>query len=337
MKPDNDERRMSMFKNNKLRLLMTLVGFERMGIDDAPDTPWTIPSFLTSSILQDTHDLVKKHFENPITHYGVEDPMPVTEMLKRKSTVRRTVEFDDDSEGDDVIDVNDEEFLFPRGGPTTRKSAVDESKKKRRKTRVVHSGGEGEVDDGALAARRLARHLADLAKWRKIKSEEIVHSSDDEDNEERDREFFAKEADRRRKQSTRINEAIRSSDDGGMHTKRKRNTTDTRTGKRAKNSAVGSIESKDDGSGLDHSDSSATSSLEDDVNEDEVSDTPLSSPHEALQHDLQGKISVGHLSAPSFRAHTSLPTGDADEEDEVSQVTGIRRRKAAVLDDSDDD
>lgn len=37
--PDTSERRTAMFKDNKLRLLITLAGFERLGLEDELGAP----------------------------------------------------------------------------------------------------------------------------------------------------------------------------------------------------------------------------------------------------------------------------------------------------------
>ena len=81
VKPDNDERRIAMFKDNKLRLLMTLVGFERLGLDDEPDATWIVPSTLASIALQETHALIEKHCNNPIMQYCEDDPISAEDLL----------------------------------------------------------------------------------------------------------------------------------------------------------------------------------------------------------------------------------------------------------------
>ncbi|KAK4694485.1 replication fork protection complex subunit TIMELESS/Tof1/Swi1, partial [Lecanoromycetidae sp. Uapishka_2] len=214
--PTTDSIRTAVFKDAKLRLLMTLSGFERLGIDDEPDASWIIPSSLTSAQLRHTHDIIEQHRMNPIFEYGEDDPMTAEDLLRRKPTDKpKRAEYDDDSEGDGILsDTNmEEEFLFPAGGPTIKpnphKSALDELKKKRRKRHVVSSDGEGGLDDETREARRKAKELADSEKRMKIKSREFVHDSDDDSDEDRDREFFAREEARRKGQGERVMEALR--------------------------------------------------------------------------------------------------------------------------------
>ncbi len=196
-----------MFKDNKLRLLMTLAGFERLGADDEPGVSWIIPSAIAARELHETHDAIQKHRNNPVMHYGQEDPMSAEQMLRRKPS--RRAAYDDDSEGDDIVADGEEDFLFPGGGGptnTNRKSAaLDELKQTRRKRR--HSDNEDGLDDEIREARRKARLEADLEKRRKIKSAEFVIDSDGED-EEGDLMFFRKEDERRKAHAAKVLEAL---------------------------------------------------------------------------------------------------------------------------------
>lgn len=213
--PDSDSTRMAMFKDAKLRLLMTLSGFERLSVDDEPGATWVIPSSISSADLRHTHDVVEQHRKNPIFEYGGDDPMTPEEMLRRKPTEEaKRAEYDDDSDGDGIVsDINmHEEFLFPPGGPTNKPNphhtALSALKKKRRKRHTVASDDEGGLDDETREERRRAREKADLEKRWKIKSAEFVKDSDDESDEERDRDFFASEEARRRGQGERVRKAL---------------------------------------------------------------------------------------------------------------------------------
>jgi replication fork protection complex subunit Tof1/Swi1 len=57
-----------MFKDNKLRLLMTLVGFSRLGEAHDPDATWIIPPSFTSEELQLAIDLTRKYEFDPPTY-----------------------------------------------------------------------------------------------------------------------------------------------------------------------------------------------------------------------------------------------------------------------------
>ena len=212
--PDTETTRLAIFKDAKLRLLMTLSGFERLGIDDEPGATWIIPSAIEPSSLRHIREIIEQHRKNPIFEYGEDEPRTAEEMLRRKATEKaQRAEYDDDSEGDGIASDNDmnDEFLFPPGGPTNKPNpqctALEALKKKRRKRHT--STSDIELDDETREARRRARERADLEKQRKIKSTEFVKDSDDDSDDERDREFFAREEARRKGQGERVREALR--------------------------------------------------------------------------------------------------------------------------------
>lgn len=204
VKPDKEERRVAMCKDNKLRLLMTLVGFQRLSIDDDMDASWIIPSSTTSSILSENLEMIQKAQVDPPTF---EDGKTAEDFIRRKLTARTRRADYDDSEDDGFIDYNDD-LQFPAGGPTVRKSdALEDLKKKR--SRRKKEDGEEEIDDEELKALAQARREARIKMQQKIKSDLFVHQSDEEENEERDREFFTKEEERRKAQSRKVLEALR--------------------------------------------------------------------------------------------------------------------------------
>ncbi|KAK6079423.1 topoisomerase 1-associated factor 1 (timeless protein) [Seiridium cupressi] len=194
--PDDDARRTAMFKNSHLRLLMKLVGMECLAppLDQTPESAWSIPSSLTADQLKESLDLINKaEFDPPI----FEDGQLAEDQLRRKTAPRaprKKAVFDDD----DGVDNDDDEVLFPAGGPTARKadhSDVDKPKKIRRR---IHQAKELTEEEKNEKARN--RREREKEKARRFKSEVYVHASDDETDEEYDREFFAKEARLRQKQ-----------------------------------------------------------------------------------------------------------------------------------------
>ena len=204
-RPDTKERRTAMFKNSYLRLLMKVVGMERLAptLDETPDSTWILPGTLTADMLRDALDSIKKYEFEPLTFEDGEKS--AADQLKKKyassaapSTRRKRAAFDDDE--DDGLngflgDEDDEDgILFPMGGPTARKATHKPPPKKRRRRREKGSDEElSEPDDEELAAKARARRQRELEKARKIKSEMYVHASDDETDDEKDREFFEKE------------------------------------------------------------------------------------------------------------------------------------------------
>lgn len=309
MTPDNEERRIAMFKNNKLRLLMTLAGFERLGIEDEPDATWIIPSTLSAKELHELRETILQHRDNPIMEYGDEDPLKAENMLRRASAAkpRRRAEYDDDSDGTDGIASDDiEEFLFPAGGPTSRKStALETLKQKRRKRKTVGSGDEGEgaiIDDEIRDAKRKAREAADLERRRKIKSNKFVRDVDEETDEELDREFFAREELRRKGQAEKILLALdagrvvegkkrKVGGEGGVGKggEKRRRKSGSRLARAEDDGDSDDEEEEGEGRDQDEDDNSTTSSPSKSTSEPSRAITPLSSPHldTSQQHQQQ--------------------------------------------------
>ncbi|KAK4656521.1 Topoisomerase 1-associated factor 1 [Podospora pseudocomata] len=204
--PSNDKCRTAMFKNPHLRLLMKLVGFERLAptLDETPDSVWIVPGRMSAYDLKENLNMINKaEFEPPTFEAGelAED------QLRRKSAgtkaaPRKRAAFDD-GDDDDILD-DGEEPLFAAGRLKSINPTGDRPKKLRRKRMTINSDGEEveevrEIDDEEAAARAKARKLKQLEKLRKIKSEVYVRASDDESDEEADKEFFAREEERRQK------------------------------------------------------------------------------------------------------------------------------------------
>ena len=327
-----------MFKDNKLRLLMALVGFERLGIDDEPGATWIIPSALSARELHEFHDTIQKHRNNPVMHYGDEDPLSAEEMLRRKPSSR--AEYDDDSDGNGIVSDGEEDFLFPGGGGptnTNRKSAaLEELKKTRRKRRL--SGDEDGLDPEMLEARRKARIENDLEKWRKIKSSEFVIDSDDED-EDADRLFFQKEEERRKTHAAKVKEALLAGgvnggkESGNMKTKRRKSNAGRETA--AKKSKISAFYSDSEDDGLLEDGSSLPPSRAVSVSsEDESHQTPLSSPHigssqEEILRDTNGNAIHSHHDGDTIAIKDvdyGAMSDESDQENASSPSTKITRK-----------
>ena len=224
-----------MFKDAQLRLLLSLSHIERLGDEDEIGTSWIVPSEVKSFLLGEALDIIQANRDKPKHQWGtLDDPITAEEMLRRKpagigASRKARAAYDDDSDGADFLD--NEEFLFPAGGPTPRPSelAMEALKKRRlsRKRRAPDSDDESEeLDSAALAARRKARRERELEKRRKIKSDNLIHSSDEEDNEERDREFFRREEEMAKMNAAKIREVLglgkRKSEGAGEARKRKK-------------------------------------------------------------------------------------------------------------------
>ena len=367
--PNDPDRATAMFRDNKLRLLMTLAGFERLGIDDEPGATWIIPSALSARELHETYECIDRHRRDPVTQYGEDgDAVNAEDMLRRKANTaakQKRGEFDDDSDGSGIIDDGEEDFAFPPGGPVDdkakRKDAMKDLKKKRRRRR--HPAGSDTEDEGldnaAIEAKRKARLKADLEKRRKIKSKEFVEDSDDDSIA--DAEFF-REEEVRKGQGARVMEALRAGkvekQMEGLQSvakgeaKRKGEALKGGREKRKKPWSAALEESSDDVMSLgDAASSSPVAKRALSVTSgDEATDTPLSSPHSAslpskdlvrLSPDAIGqKVKVVTLlSRPTDKEDTSMHASDvgadSDEDQVVQRSSGRRKQRAIVLDESD--
>ena len=205
VRSDTRERRTALQKDKYLRLLMTLLLFEKLDITESNVdregivTSWTIPGSHSSLYLQESHDLIAKLEFSPPTY---EDGKTAEAFLKRKYAIKGPDErtqndnatgfIESDSEGDD-------EILFQPGGPSAREL---DHRPKKGKGRVKKD--KDPLSNEALEERRACRRKNERAKAAKIKSELFITASDDEDDEERDRAFFEREAEMRRHQASEV-------------------------------------------------------------------------------------------------------------------------------------
>ncbi|KAL8835552.1 MAG: hypothetical protein Q9170_003285 [Blastenia crenularia] len=348
--PDTEERRIAVFKDAKLRFLMTLAGFDRLGIDDEPNATWIIPSALTARQLHETHEIVQKHRNNPVMAYGEEDSISAEDMLRRKPTVKpRRAEYDDESEGGGLGSDDDNDFLFPAGGPTntgprTAAAALERLKKKRRNRRnstLSDNEGAGGLDDETREHRRKLRDAADLEKRKKIKSAEFVYDS--EDDAEADKLFFEREDLRRTGQAKKVMEVLR---EGMVNPKRKKRKSDAgdeirESIKKKQRTVEGESEEDDDVLMAEGSSSPPVQGLEDDSHSEE-DDTPLSTPmDEPSQENVLSEIPANiQISGDeggggkAFMPATGENDGVEDDED-IPMISSRRRQRAALMFESD--
>lgn len=196
-----------MFSNAKLRLLMTLVSFERLGMEDVPGASWVVPSALSSKDIKHIQTTIDQSLEKPIPKD--QDPR---ELLRRKGNSRGDdpsvdVNFGSDSEGEDDLPDG---YLFP-SNPRSKSNALDELKKRRKKKQNQDDEKEP-VDEATLKERRKTRLENARARHAKIKSELYIHASDEESNDEDDQEFFRLEEQRRKDQAERVKKALLTGD-----------------------------------------------------------------------------------------------------------------------------
>jgi replication fork protection complex subunit Tof1/Swi1 len=360
VQPHGDAAKAAMFKNGHLRLLMTLVGFQRIGADDEPGSPWMIPSGLSADQLKQSLDLIKQNEFNPPVF---DDGKEAEDFIRRKSAgtaARRRTAFDNES--DNAID-SEEEFLFPAGGPTAmKKSAALEALKKIRRRRRK-SGSSDEDDIGLTEEQRKiradARRARELEKLRKIKSDLYIHDSDEESDEERDRVFFEQEEKLRQRTALQHLQGVQKSEDDSAPKK----GAVSHSTKRSAREMLSDSDSDEDG--FQHSRHRSSSTARDDLLEEsgnEATDTPLSSsPHIRSSQTKRLRITNKRASSASGSSEDTdddalitardktmmdvpvLDDNDGEEDDEDNEVpvvrTAARRRVTSgfIIESSDEE
>jgi replication fork protection complex subunit Tof1/Swi1 len=364
VKSGEEIRKLAMFKNGHLRLLMTLVGFKKEGFDDELETPWIVPSSLSADQLKQSLDLIKKfEFSPPVFDDGKE----AGDFIRRKSAgtaARRRAAFDD--EDDDIDDDDDDaEPMFPAGGPTAmRKSdALAALKKTRRRRRREGTDDEPvSLTDEQLQRRADARRATELEKNRRIKSDLFVHDSDEEPDEEKDRIFFAAEEKLRERSKIQIMKELlgvgkdkatarlarKSRSNAGSDDSDDSDASDNNplpTSRKRQSSAI-SIDSDDeDAAGSGRSSSAARDNVLAD-SEGEATDTPMSSPHirpskakrrkvsSPIEPDSPGPTTSAH---PEKIAQETAEDSDDDEDTPVISTARQRVRSGFIIDSSDEE
>lgn len=333
-----------MFKDNKLRLLMTLVGFTRLGDHDDPDASWLVPSALTSAQLQEAIDLIRKFEFDPPTYddgKGPEDLLRSKAAAARRST--RRVDFDDDSDG---VDRDDEEDRgeYALDDATARK--VDGVRKKL--TRRKRARTPVELDDEEKEERAEARRKKDMEKQAKVKSTMFVHDSDDEEwDAEKDAAFFAREQALREETMNAFKKSLTLGPTEPPSKKRKAEEPAKRSKRRKtppKRKAAPFDDSEDDDEEPNATLSSRAQSEEASAGEDspdEATDTPISSQNAGAAEATDGDTPRKPVSnATKSQDIAMADANDDDDEDEDVGVQpvrrpGVRNMRAGFIVDSD--
>lgn len=314
VRPTDEEIRMAMFKNARLRLLMKLVGFEIMGTEDVLGATWTVPSALSASELEQTKQILAQLKVMPWT--ADHEDETAADMLRRVRHViveddeLRRDAFIDDSEGDDQL----EDFMFPDNirVPSAR-DAIAKLKNSRKRKHVADP-----LDDDIVEARRKAKEEAALDRRRKIKSELYIRDSDDEMDEEDRAEFFRREEEGRLRQEERIKKAMSL----GMSEKEQL----------TKNTKVNSDIDMDEGA---EPETASSQPLHMDFEDSGTEDTPLSS-QESTSSPSQLK-QIRQAPAPGPTTKGGFVDDESEDEPEPVVSTARRRVRAGFIVDSDDD
>ncbi|KAI4729499.1 timeless-domain-containing protein [Aureobasidium sp. EXF-10728] len=328
LKPDTDDRKLSLFKDKFLRLLLKLLSLDRLGENDDPDASWIVPSSIPSSLLFSNLALIRKfEFDLPTFEGG----MAPESLLRSKSASGLHARADrsaaasavnSDEEGDTLSDLDAQAAaLFEPGGPTSL--AASHEKPKSRKRLLQRKAPD--LSEAERLLRQKDRDAKEREKDAKIKSALRITDSDDEDDEEKDAAFFALEEQRRRKISGVIRNALLNEVDesAGLKNKRKAKAPKEKTAKGKKRKTVAIDSDSDLDSDIDGDEEMRDVDAVDVVSE--VEDAPEDTPMDTVSPLKNGAAAAM----------------DADEdEDDVVQARPARARATArlpFLDDSDSD
>lgn len=328
IKHDTGERRVAMFKDNKLRLLMKLVGFERLGEHHDPDAVWVVPSNLTSAQLQGSIDLIRKfEFDPPTYEDGKtpEDLLRSATAATRRST--RRVDFDDDS--DNGIDDDPEDHgEYTQGGPTTREGDALRKKLKRRRRQRTPV----ELDDEEKDRRAEARRKKEIEKQAKALSTTFVHDSDDEEWDiEKDAAFFAREEAIRQENMQVFKKSLVLGTVESVASKKRKADDPTEKSKRRKSppKRKALFDDSDDGEEDENRASSRAASeaagnvLDDD--EEEQDETPLSSQNPGAMTASDSDVTPRKESIVEKSEDVTMKNADSDDDDDDHVAVPTRR------------
>ena len=357
MKPGGDAHKIAMFKNGHLRLLMTLSGLQRFGIEEDSDTSWIVPSTLFADQIKQVIELIKKYEFCPSVF---DDGKEAGDFIRRKpvgTANHRKAAFDDEDDG--IDDEEEEELRFPTGGPTpmNKSDALKALKKARRRRRKDDTDAEDNgLTEEQLAARRDAKRVRELEKNRKIKSDLFIHDSDEEDDPEKDRIFFEQERKLREKSNiTIMKELLGVGKEKAMQSRKRQSSAmsevsdegeEITLSARNKHPRTISVDSDDEVAEASRRSSSVTA--RDNIlaeHGDDTTDTPMSSPHLRSSPTKRRRISSDDGSAsPKLSAAEKGLEGDRaipDDEDEdivpVARPARQRVRAGFIADTSDED
>ncbi|KAJ6104246.1 Timeless protein [Penicillium sp. IBT 18751x] len=303
VKPCDDSCKSAMFSNAKLRLLMGLVGFERVGMEDVPGATWFVPAPLSAKDLRETMSIVNRSLLNPMPEGGEDDPRQLLQKREPGS-----------------------------GRQSLAQTTLDLKKKRKTKKKSKGDADTEPLDDETLEARREARLSNALARQAKIKSDLFIHASDEESDAEADAEFFRLEEERRQKQAENVKKALLTGTLENVQSKKKgkrksgagTSTAKSKRQRRGSGSGSGSGSASDAASDADGDtlmaelDAPTPGSLQEvSTSREAQEDTPITSAADEMDFD-------DDLVFSRDRQAKAAAEADADEED--TPVAPSRRR-----------
>jgi replication fork protection complex subunit Tof1/Swi1 len=311
---DSAERKLALFRDKHIRLLLTTLGYQRLGVAEDTEASWLLPTDLSSSHLKDLHTKIQQAEFDPPTFDG----QSATDMTKVKGSYvphqKPIGPFDSDNNDSDT-DKDADAPVFPPNMREKRKQVDgdgDEAPKKKR--RLQRRNGEDPTDSDA-ERRAASRREKERERNAKIKSSLFITASDDESDAERDAEFFVLEEQRRQKQKGVIRNQLLAEMSEAVKEQGKGKKKEVKA--RVKKVAEALGEDEDD--------------LVDET-EDEMED-------DVMEVSSTARTVVSESDAPPDEP-VVVADNDDDDEDEasVSKRLPTRRLRAGfVLDDSDED
>lgn len=263
VRADNAERRKAMQSDKHLRLLLTLLSFDKLDITesdigkDGVLTSWTIPGSLSSIDLTTSHDLIARfEFAPPSYEDGrsAEDflrrkyvPGTIVDRVAYRDPQQRGADADSDSEGGSLPSDVDA-ALFPAGGPTPREP--DQPREKKTKRRLNRHKRDELIPESVLEERRAAKRKLERERTLKVKSDLFVSKSDDESDEERDRVFFEGEEQLRSKVGKKVVQESRHAREYDDEAEGKKTKKSTKARKRKAAEPLEEVGSDDDDAAL---------------------------------------------------------------------------------------
>ncbi|QIW95157.1 hypothetical protein AMS68_000675 [Peltaster fructicola] len=331
LSPGSEERKLSLFKDKHLRLLMSTIGFDRLGIAEDVDAQWFVPSSLSVDQLKASLEQVQKaEFDPP----SFDDGKSALDMIRNKTTILPRTS--DDAPGfiedDSEIGSNDE-AMFPPNMREKRKRTADGAEPKKRRRLTKRDDEDESLSD--IERRAELRRQREREKSAKIKSKLFITESDEESDAEADAEFFRLEEERRQKMRGVISNALltqTTKEKGRMNTKRVEEEPDSDEGSASDDTvdeAVPAVQSRrplfealsSDESDLEDIDGSADETTQ---GNDASSSTSVDAAHASALKTISNNIRI------------ATREDDDDELPVMKQPTRLATRRAGfVLDDSD--
>ncbi|KAK5680446.1 Topoisomerase 1-associated factor 1 [Elasticomyces elasticus] len=342
LSPNTDERKLQLFRDKHLRLLLTTIGMERLGLAEDVDASWIIPSEISSEQLKEALEAIRQTEHDPP---AFDDGKTAGDMLRNKSAARRTeANTYNSADEDGAGSGSDGELEFPPNLPQSRIEGAEERPTKRRRlTKRNHV----ELTDAEADGRAAERRRKENERNSRIKSKLYVSALDDESDAEADAEFFRLEEERRKKTAGEIGKALmkqREGGDGGKVVKKGR-----KKGGKKRKKDVGSGEDEDEvmGSsspvrkrvavfeeGSDVSDVEMAKADEERPLDERPEETPSTSP---MQDDglPLAEVSVNIRGSSDAMAKGAIASDDDEDDVPVRKAAARRSVRAGLIIDSD--